>query len=275
MKQEKSMMKQLTSFIQRRPLLAYFLLAYVIAWAFTPLIAISPLYGLPALFAPALAGIIVSGGTGGPAQVGLLLRKLLIWRVNLVWYLVALGFPVVLSLLVALMGRLFGADPVFQPAPFTPLGLVVFVLVVGEELGWRGYAQPQLEKNYSPLVAAILLGVLWGLWHLPNFFILGLPHTEAPLAAFVIYTTGLSVLAAWLLKHTHQSVLIATLFHGATNTFGFLTPGLDNATRWWLIAGAYSAAALLVGIIFGAGLYRDRSLGRAGPSIPATAPPES
>jgi hypothetical protein len=73
------------------------------------------------------------------------------------------------------------------------------------------------------------------------------------------------------LKHTHQSVLIATLFHGATNTFGFLTPGLDNATRWWLIAGVYSAAALLVGIIYGARLHRARSAESPDPYLSASA----
>jgi len=228
-------MRNLTSFLECNPLPVYFLLAYVFAWAFAPLIAISPVYGLPALFAPALAGIIVSGLTGGRTQVSLLLRKLKVWRVKLVWYLVALGLPIVISSLASIPGRFFNAEATFEFALLTPLSLVVFVLVVGEELGWRGYAQSELEKRYSPLVAAIILGILWGFWHLPNFFIPGLPHYEIPLPAFVMYTTGLSILAAWLLKHTRGSVLLTTLLHGSTNTFGFLTPGLDTATRWWLI----------------------------------------
>jgi membrane protease YdiL (CAAX protease family) len=270
------MMKQLTSFIQRRPLLTYFLLAYAFSWAFTPLIAISPVYGLPALFAPALAAIIVSGVTGGRPQVGLLLRKLAIWRVGLVWYLVALGLPFLISYVASAPGKFFKAESSFELAPITPLGIVVFVLVIGEELGWRGFAQPELEKHVSPLVAAILLGVLWGFWHLPNFFIPGLPHYEIPLPAFVLYTTGLSVLAAWLLKHARGTILLTTLLHGSTNTFGFLTPGLDTATRWWLIALVYAIAAFVIALIYGRGLNRDRSLGSAGPSIPpAIAPPES
>ena len=58
---------------------------------------------------------------------------------------------------------------------------------------------------------------------MPNFFIPGLLHDEIPLAA-------------WLLKSTWGSVLIATLLDGTTNPFGFLKPGLDTANRWWLIA---------------------------------------
>jgi len=263
-------MNKLTAFIQRYPLPAYFLLAYAFAWALAPLIAISPLYGLPGLFAPALAGIIVSGLAGGRTQVGLLLRKLTIWRVNPVWYPVALGLPIVISFLASIPGRFFNAEVTFEFAPLTPLSMVVFVLVVGEELGWRGYAQPELEKHYSPLIAAIVLGVLWGFWHLPNFFIPELPHYEIPLPAFVIYTTSLSVLAAWLLKHTRGSVLIATLLHGSTNTFGFLTPGLDTATRWWLLAGVYCIAAFLVATFYGSKLHRLQPIESLDPTLSAS-----
>lgn len=140
--------------------------------------------------------------------------------------------------------------------PLTPLALIIFALVVGEEIGWRGFAQPQLEKRSSPFVSAVFLGVVWGIWHLPNFFVPELPHSEIPLAAFVLYTVGFSVIAAWLMKSSSGSVLIATLFHGASNTFGFLTPSLDIGTRWWLLGGVYCAAALLNTAVYGVRLSR-------------------
>lgn len=252
-------MNAVSAFIRQRPLAAYFILAYAFAWVLAPLIAMSPLYGLPGLFAPAFAALIVARLTGGRAAASELVGKLRIWRVGFIWYLIALGLPVLASFLVAVLGRSFGEGPALQPAPVTPLSVAVFILVVGEELGWRGYAQPRLETRYSPLLAALILGVLWGFWHLPNFFIPALPHYEIPLAAFVIYTIALSVIAAWLLKHTRRSVLIATLLHGATNTFGFLTPGLDSVTRWWLIAGVYATAAVLIVMLYGTGLRRSPS----------------
>lgn len=58
-------MKTLAGFIQRRPLPVYFFLAYLFSWVFYPLIAVSPVYGLPGLFAPALAAVIVVWATGG------------------------------------------------------------------------------------------------------------------------------------------------------------------------------------------------------------------
>jgi membrane protease YdiL (CAAX protease family) len=267
-------MRSISQFINRYELISYFFLAYLFAWIFYPLIAVSPVYGLPGLFAPAVAAIIVTGAKGGRPEIGRLLRKLAIWRVSFIWYVVALGLPVLLSISVALLGRFFGSSPVIELAPITPLSLIVFVLVVGEEIGWRGYAQPQLEKRFLPLIAAVVLGVLWGFWHLPNFFIPGLPHEGVPLAAFVLYTVGLSVLAAWLLKYTRGSVLIATLFHGSTNTFGFLTPGLDTIARWWLIGFVYMAAALVVALVFGVRLFRSRSAGSAESYLSIPSPSE-
>jgi membrane protease YdiL (CAAX protease family) len=250
-------MDRFSQFVKRYPLIIYFVLAYAFAWAFYPLIKISAVYGVPGLFAPALAAIIVSGIVGGRPRAGRLLRTLTTWRVNVIWYVTALGLPIVLTAIVALLSRFLGADSALEFAPITPLAAIVFVFVVGEEMGWRGFAQPQLEKRFSPLVAAVILGVIWGIWHLPNFFVLELPHAEIPIAAFVLYTVGFSVIAAWLLKSSRGSVLIATLFHGASNTFGFLTPSLETATRWWLLAGVYCAAALLVVTVYGVQLSRN------------------
>ena len=267
-------MNTLIAFLHRRPLPAYFILAYAFAWIFYPLIAISPIFGIPALFAPALAAIIVSWATGGRPQVGRLLSRVTIWRVHIIWYVIALGLPVALSFLVSLLGRLFGSSSSIVLAPITPLALIVFVLVIGEELGWRGYAQLQLEKSYSPLIAAIIIGVLWGFWHLPAFMIPGLPQNEIPLLAFVLWTIALSILAAWLLKYTRRSILIATLFHGAANTFGFLVPDLDVATYRWLLAVVYCLAALLIVVIFGSQLDRSRSPRHPDHSLPTYAPPK-
>lgn len=249
-------MNAISQFVKRYSLVIYFVLAYALSWAFYPLIKINAVYGVPALFTPALAAVIVSGIVGGRAQVGSLLKKITIWRVNITWYVVALGLPIVLSFIVALASRFFGGSSTLEFAPISALGMVVFVFVLGEEIGWRGFAQPALEQRFSPFVVAVILGILWGLWHLPNFFVPELPHYEIPLAAFVVQTVGLSVIAAWLLKHSRGSVLIATLFHGSFNTFVFLTSSIDAATRAWLVGGVYLIAALVIAAVYGLGLSR-------------------
>ena len=245
------LVQSIVASIRRRPILAFFVMAYVFAWAMFPLILVSQLFGLLALFVPAVAAILTSAAVGGRAQVRMLLNTITAWRVKLLWYVVALGLPILLSLALLMIAVLMGSAAEFQLAPVSPLALIVFILVIGEELGWRGYAQPNLEMRHSAVTAAMLVGILWGFWHLPTFFIPGLPQADVPLAAFILFTTAFSVLSAWLLRRSIRSVLIATLFHAAFNTFAFLTPSLSAAERWWFIAGTYALTALVVVALLG------------------------
>ena len=137
------------------------------------------------------------------------------------------------------------------------LDLVVFVLVAGEELGWRGYALPALLKRRSPLQASLVLGVLWGVWHLPTFLIIGTPQYGRPFAAFLLMTTAYSVLLSWAWLGTRGSVLIATVFHGSINlSQGFFLGGVDPATQYWLLAGVYVLAALVLVLRLGPTMRR-------------------
>lgn len=249
-------MKLIVASIRRRPLVAFFGMAYVFAWALFPLFLVSKQLGFLAFFAPAVAALFTSAAVGGRTQVRILLRTITVWRVNLLWYLVAIGLPILLSLALPVIAVLKGGDARFQLTPVSPLALIVLCLAIGEELGWRGYAQPGLETRHSAVAVAILVGVLWGFWHLPIFFIPGLPQRDFPLAAFVLFTVAFSVLAAWLLRKSECSVLIAALFHGAFNTFTFLTPSLSTAERWWFIACTYALTALVVVALFGRDLIR-------------------
>jgi membrane protease YdiL (CAAX protease family) len=130
--------------------------------------------------------------------------------VGVPWYVIALGLPTLLSLATAGLNYLLGAPTFVQVGSLTVLDLVLFVLVVGEELGWRGYALPRLLEKRSPLIASLILGVLWGLWHLPTFLVPGTPQYGLPLVAFVLLTVEYSILMTWVFLHTVGSVLIAT-----------------------------------------------------------------
>ena len=130
--------------------------------------------------------------------------------------------------------------------------IILFVLVVGEELGWRGYALPLLLEKRSPLTASVILGVVWGLWHLPTFLVPGTPQYGLPLTAFVLLTIEYSILMTWVFLHTLGSVLIATLFHGAINlSQGLFLGGMDGASRYWLLSIVYGVAALIVAVVLG------------------------
>ena len=244
------------SLVKRHPLVTYFVLAYTLTWALAPLLTISLLLGVVGLFMPAVAAVIVSAMTEGRPRVKDLLKRLKLWRVGLRWYVVALGLPVLLSAGGVVLSILLGAPAQVEFSPISPLTMVIFVLVVGEEIGWRGYALPKLLQKHSAVMASLILGVLWGGWHLPTFFIAGSPQASIPFLAFLLFTTGASVLFTWLHLQTQGSLLIATVFHGAINSFGFVNTALDPASRWWLTWTVYIAAALIVSAIAGMNLGR-------------------
>ncbi len=252
--------------MRKHPLIAFFVLAYLLTWWIYPLLRFSPLLGIPGLFGPALAAIIMAAATGGKSAVKQLLGRVVLWRVGARWYVIALGLPTVLALAAAGLYYLFDASRPFQIGAVSVLDFIVFVLVVGEELGWRGYALPLLLEKRSALMASLILGVLWGLWHLPTFLVPGTPQYGLPSPAFVLLTVEYSILMTWVYLHTKGSVLIATLFHGAINIFqGFFLAGIDPASRYWWLALSYGTAALAFAAVLGPSLSRRRPVTHVAP----------
>jgi membrane protease YdiL (CAAX protease family) len=130
-----------TAFVKRHPLVVFFALAYALTWPVIPLVSVSPLLGFPALFGPALAAVIVAAVTDGKPGLIDLLGRMVRWRVGARWYAVALGLPTVLALTAAGLHLLLGAQTSVDFGELSVLNFVVFALIVGEELGWRGYAR--------------------------------------------------------------------------------------------------------------------------------------
>jgi uncharacterized protein len=223
-----------------------------------PLVSVSPLLGFPALLGPALVAIIVSALTDGEPGPRDLLGRLVRWRVGARWYAVALGLPLVLSLTAAGLHLLLGVQTSLYLGGLSFLNFVVFALIVGEELGWRGYAFPRMLAERSALTASLIVGALWGAWHLPTFFVPGAPQYGLPFSAFVLLTVAYSVVIGWVFVNARGSVLIATLMHGAINlSQGFFLGGVDPVRTYWLLAGVYGMAALVVALVFGASLWRN------------------
>jgi membrane protease YdiL (CAAX protease family) len=250
-------MNGIRSFVERRSLVVYFILAYAFSWALSALLSVSLVFGLLALFGPALAALIVSALAEGGPGVRRLLGKLALWRVSLLWYLIAFGLPFLISAAARLLDVWFFHSGSFQANPISGIQLVLFVLVVGEELGWRGYALPRLLENRSALSASLILGVLWVGWHVPTFILPGMPNVGNSIFAYSLWVISLTVLFTWISQHTRGSVLLATLFHGAANLSGALIGNIAEIDRWWWLSGlVYLAAALLVVLLAGKQLRR-------------------
>jgi membrane protease YdiL (CAAX protease family) len=110
----------------------------------------------------------------------------------------------------------------------------------GEEIGWRGYVLPRLQAKYSALTSALILGVIWGFWHLPKY----LTHWDAvSFAWFMLHTTVASILYTWLYNGTKGSLLLVTSFHAATNATGVFMPMANTVSSGNM--GAYMIFVLL------------------------------
>lgn len=252
-------MSWVNRWIKNHRLATFIILAYAISWAIFPLVLISQALGIFGLFGPMAAAIIVTGIADGRVGVSHLMGRLLQARERLIWYLVALGLPFVLSVVITGASLVFGSGGNIQLQPVSALSLAIFLLVFGEEVGWRGYALPALQERRSAFTSSLILGTGWAFWHLPTFFLPGMPQAGIPFAAFWLTLIGLAMLMTWVYLHTHGSLLIATIFHGAYNTLGLINPALDPATHWWLYALVYGVTAACVLAVYGRNLSQQHA----------------
>jgi membrane protease YdiL (CAAX protease family) len=251
----------------------YLVLAYGISWSIWPLILLNPESSPLVPFGPGLAAVLVAFTAGGRRELMGLLHQLGRWRVNAGWYFVALGVP--LAILAAAFGAamIAGAPvPSWEPADLLQVAgtLLVTVVIVGlfEELGWRGFLLPRLQRDRDALVAALMVGLAWLPWHLPE---LVSDQGERPIAQFAIYILAVSVLLAWLYNSTQASLPIVIIFHAAFNSFAkfFLSEldGSESLVAWWTLAGLTALSALAVVRYAGArSLVRGDSGAAAQPS---------
>jgi uncharacterized protein len=232
----------MNSLIKRNPLVSYFVLAYALAWILIPLVTkISLGFAFLALFSPAVAALIVTGVSEGRTGIKRLLAKVIQWKVGWTWYVIAIGLPFVLAAVVWWIA----GTPSRTPQPLS-LTLVLAALVIGEEIGWRGFALPRLQERFSPLVSSLILGVLWAAWHLPNALIPGLDYYFYAFPLFLIYVVAMTILFTWLANNTKGSVLIAWIFHAAINASGAVFALGDNVRQWTLSAIVYAVVAVVI-----------------------------
>ena len=228
----------------------FFLLTYAVTWTcFFTALALSGSAGaldpassalrMPLLylgtFAPSLVALGLIARHEGRAGMQALLRRVLDSGAAARWYLFAIGYVAAIKLTVAVVYRLgTGSWPAFGSEPWYVIAAAIVIstpLQAGEEIGWRGYALPRLAARLGLARASLVLGLIWGVWHLPLFFVPGLGHYGQSFPLFVLGTTALSVAMAWLYANTNGSLLLAMLMHSAVNqTIGIVptrlaTPG--------------------------------------------------
>jgi len=234
---------------RNRALLVYLLLAYALTWWVVPFGSDSfPVFP----YGPDAALFLVVGVTIGRSGMRRILASLKNWRAQPRWYAFIILMPTVVGVAATFGTRLLGAPASAMPAASSALTFLALIPIqilaggaLGEELGWRGYVLPSLQRRYRPLVAVLILGVGHAIWHLPLFF----TSEPAPVIPFVIELLAGGVVLAWIMNSTGR-ITLAILLHGVHNATqsAFMSDlhGSDLVTLYWLTATGWAIVAAAI-----------------------------
>ena len=250
-------------YIKHHPVASYFLMVFTIAWVGSILTAgpkyfrgepIEPsdsgLMAIAMLVAPILSGILMTSIVDGKQGLKDLFGHMKIWRLGK-WYLALLIFPfliLVVSLLLSVT-----VSPEFAPI-FVPIGILMGILAgFLEEIGWMGFAFPNMRLKHGLISTSIYLGFLHGIWHMVVWFLMQssdlgsywLPY----FIAFVLFLVALRIIIVWVYANTN-SLLIAQLMHASSTGFlVMLTPTDIEPVNWVIFYTVYAVVMWVVALV--------------------------
>ncbi len=213
------------------------------------------------LLAAGIAGFVFAGASVSRSPT---LSSITTWRAPVNWWVLALLLPAALFVVgmgvATVLGTEIPASPlaeidirVWAPFLLRAILFTFFVVTIGEEPGWRGYMLPELRKRFSPLIASVLLGVTWGIWHFP-LFINGLyPGGPTGIIGQTLFTIVLAILFTWFFNRTGGILLLVLVLHTAINNTSRVLPSTDYG---WI-----ALVLLAVILVFTERMWRRQGLG--------------
>lgn len=241
-------------------LILFFIIAFFWSYLFWGLEIFTGKRFYVAPFGPTLSAFFLTFINKGWQGVKELLKKGFNLKFNKVWLVPTfLLMPAIIGLSL-LLAILFGEKipemtALKQPYIIIPAFFMIFFLggPLAEEFGWRGYALDRLQKRFNATFSSIILGLIWGAWHLPLFFMKDQQiYKNIPIPAFIIGTILLSTLFTWIYNNTNRSILTVLIFHTMGNLSHFVFPATSN-----ILGGLFSLilnliATIIIVIVFGA-----------------------
>lgn len=219
-----------SEFVDRHRVAAFYTLLLAVSWPYLLLTAergegLSRMVPLILVGPSVCAFAVVLAARGFPGARALASGILRVGAPGRVYLLTLLGVPLCFLAAAYAVALLVYPDQVAAPSTASLVSFAVnfpliFVLAgLGEEFGWRGLALPRLQERYGPLVASVLVGLMWSVWHLPLG--LGEPGWAAGNVVFFVSVTAATFFYTWLFNRTGGSILAVALLHTTENAFGW------------------------------------------------------
>lgn len=242
-----------------RSVTAFFALTFAITWTLQMPAVLAQRGWLPGeaeaylpfamlgIFGPLAAATILTARRDGRAGVKRLFAGLLAWRVRWYWYAVALVVPGLLLTLGLHALALAGYDGDTLLFPDAGRLAVIPIIIVAEEVGWRGYALPLLAKQSGPFTASVVIGVVWTVWHVPMLLGVGTPMTTLP--AMLLMFVGGSLFFTWIWARTGGSLLLMAAAHAGAHLVNSQLALPDDTLPLLVHAIVYAALGLGAALI--------------------------
>jgi uncharacterized protein len=237
------------------PILAFIVLANAVTWLACLLLrstfAAGHLWGLftflfVTVWSPTVIALALSFSFEGAPGVRNLLGSLFRGFSKTKWYVIGILVPVaaVATAIITARHSHFGAA--FIPLAALPMtvGLQIVTGAMGEELGWRAFLLPRLERRLTPRLAALIMAINWALWHLPAFFFPGLPQQHLPPVAFLLMVAAFGIFLALLFNRTRCHVASTMLAHFSFNTSIAVGGAVLGSFFTWTLASIFSMVAI-------------------------------
>ncbi len=223
--------------------------------------------GSPAAWGPMIGAIVAATASGGWRAVLSLLKRGISFRFGWRWYLAIFTiFPLIIGISVIielLAGGTLPPSEAMQNSAIIPIAFVFILLLGGplqEEFGWRGTLLDPLQDRLSALWASLIVGFVWGIWHIPLFHIPNdTSYYDRPLWGLLVTTMMISVLFTWIYNNTNRSIAAVLVFHTMFNLSHYVFPviGMDTAALALFVL-QLGAAAVIVFIYGARTLVRNR-----------------
>jgi len=214
-------------------------------------------------FVPSSVALFLTWKKEGKVGLAELGRRIVKFNIGWRWYLAIFSIVVIGSLGQLLIIRIL--EIAFDYSYFIrQIGSLIPLIILGplsEEIGWRGYALDRLQTKWNALVSSLIIGVVWGFWHLPLFYIVGTSQNilEIPFLSFLCGVTALSVLYTWLHNNTNGSIWAAILFHWiGTYAAQVIASGVTRSQLYnWLENIPYIILAIIVVLVWNSGQLKS------------------